>query len=51
MNIKLKLVGRFFMKKFIRKKIAFALACTSILGGKTQAVDTTKLKPREPLRQ
>ena len=30
------------MKKFIRKKIAFALACTSILGGKIQAVDTNK---------
>ena len=30
------------MKKFSRKKIAFALACTSILGVKIQAMDTNK---------
>ena len=30
------------MKKFGRDKIALFLACTSVLGGKTQAMNTSK---------
>ena len=30
------------MKKFSKNKIALFLACTSILGGKTQAMNTPK---------
>lgn len=37
------------MKKFRRKKLAFALACASILGGKTQAMDKNKHQSRQTL--
>ena len=37
------------MKKFRRKKLAFALACASILGGKAQAMDENKPKSPQSL--
>ena len=37
------------MKKFRRKKLAFALACASILGGKTQAMNTNKPQSRQTI--
>lgn len=37
------------MKKFNRKKIALALACASVLGGKTQAVDKNKPQSQQIL--
>ena len=37
------------MKKFRRKKLAFALACASILGGKSQAMDKNKPQSRQTL--
>ena len=41
--------GVIFMKKFRRKKLAFALACASILGGKSQAMDKNKPQSRQTL--
>ena len=37
------------MKKFRRKKLAFALACASILGGEAQAMDENKPKSPQSL--
>ena len=37
------------MKKFRRKKLAFALACASILGGKTQAMNMNKPQSQQTL--
>ena len=41
--------GVIFMKKFRRKKLAFALACASILGGKSQAMDKNKPQSNQTL--
>ena len=37
------------MKKFSRRKMALALACASILSGKTQAMDKNKPQSQQTL--